>query len=497
MSDHFPAAAAGCSRPASSFIYDKAYVGGQWVSAKSGATFDVTNPANGKVIGSVPDMDAADVNQAIETAYTTFQTWKKTSPKERSLILRRWFNIMMEHQDELAKIITAEMGKPFAEAKGEIGYGAGFVEWFSEEARRVYGDTILSPVNSKRIVTIKQPIGVAGMITPWNFPNAMITRKAAPAIAAGCTVVLKPAEDTPFSALAICELAEKAGLPPGVLNIVTSSRNNASAVGKEICENPLVTKMSFTGSTAVGKILLQQAASTVKRVSMELGGNAPFVVFDSADVDVAVAGAMGSKFRCSGQTCVCANRLLVQEGIHDKFVEAFSKAIQALKVGDGFADGVTQGPMINTKASDKVFEHVEDAKSKGATVVLGGNRHALGGSYFEPTLLTGVTTDMRCATEETFGPVAPIIKFKTEEEAVTIANGTSSGLAGYFFSNDIGQIWRVAEAMEVGMVGINEGLMSTVEAPFGGVKESGIGREGSKYGIEEFLEVKYLCFGGI
>jgi len=494
--DKVPAAAAGV-RSASSFVRDKAYIDGQWTDAADGKTFEVTNPATGDVLGTVPDMGEADMEKAVQAAYKAFYTWKVKTAKERSIILRKWFDLIVKNQEELAKLITAENGKPLGEARGEVGYGAGFVEWYAEEGRRIYGDTILSPSPQKRIVVIRQPTGVAGMITPWNFPNAMITRKAAPALAAGCSVVLKPAEDTPFSALALCQLAEEAGIPAGVLNCVTCSRDNASAVGKVLTEHPLVAKISFTGSTAVGKILTRQASSTMKRVSMELGGNAPFIVFNSADVALAVDGAMASKFRCSGQTCVCANRILVQEGIHDAFVEAYARNIRTLKIGDGFNQDTTQGPLINIKGVDKAEEHVKDAVAKGAKVVVGGNRHSFGANFFEPTLLTGVSSDMRCAKEETFGPVAPILKFSTEEEAVTIANATSSGLAGYFFSNDISQIWRVAERLEVGLVGINEGLMSTVEAPFGGFKESGLGREGGKYGIEEFLEVKYMCFGGI
>ncbi|KAI0212420.1 Succinate-semialdehyde dehydrogenase, mitochondrial [Lamellibrachia satsuma] len=485
------------TRAFSSLLRDKSYVNGQWVGAVNGATFEVVNPSSGKVIGSVPDMGAVDAEEAVKAANNAFQTWKHTTAKERSNILRKWFELITANQEELGKLLTAEMGKPLAEAKGEIGYGASFVEWFSEEARRIYGDTIPSPASNKRIVTIKQPVGVAAMITPWNFPNAMITRKVAPALAAGCTVVVKPSEDTPYSALALCELAEQAGIPPGVVNVITSSRQNTPAVGSIMCEHPLVAKISFTGSTDVGKILLRQAASTVKTVSMELGGNAPFIVFDSADIDQAVQGAMACKYRASGQTCVCANRFLVQEGIHEKFVEALKRAVESLKMGDGFDVDVTQGPLINEDAVQKAEQHVEDAKSKGATVVTGGKRHGRGGSFFEPTILANVTTDMLSCQEEVFGPVAPIVKFKTEEEAMTIANATNVGLAGYFFSNDISQIWRVAEQMEVGMVGINEGIISAAEAPFGGVKQSGLGREGSKYGIDEYLDVKYMCFGGL
>lgn len=494
---HFVRYSIRCSSGFGGLLRDKSYVDGKWVGAKSGATFEVINPSNNKPIGSVPDFGVEDATAAVEVAHSAFQKWKGTTAKERSLILRSWFNKIIENQEDLAKLLTAEMGKPLAEARGEIVYGAGFVEWFSEEARRIYGDTIPSPASNKRLVTIKQPVGVAGMITPWNFPNAMITRKASAAIAAGCSVVIKPSEDTPYSALALCELGSQAGIPPGVLNIITSSREKTPAVGKLLCEHPLVSKISFTGSTAVGKILLKQSAASVKRVSMELGGNAAFIVFDSANVDAAVAGAMASKFRCSGQTCVCSNRILVQEGIHDRFVETFKNAVAKLKVGDGFDDGVTQGPLINSSAVEKVEIHVRDAVSKGAVVVTGGKRLGDKTNFFQPTILTGVKQDMVCAKEETFGPLAPIMKFKTEDEAVAIANSTSSGLAGYFFSGDTSQIWRIAERLQVGMVGINEGILSSVEAPFGGVKESGIGREGSKYGIDEYLHIKYLCFGGI
>ncbi|XP_013404063.1 succinate-semialdehyde dehydrogenase, mitochondrial isoform X2 [Lingula anatina] len=485
-------------RTASQFLHEKAYVNGKWVDAKSGKTFQVLNPANGGLMGSCPDMNAEDTQIAIQKAHTAFQSWKKSSVKERSAVLRKWFNLMMENQQELGKLITEEMGKPLKEAMGEIGYAAGFFEWFAEEARRTYGDIIPSPVDSKRLLAIKQPVGVCGLITPWNFPSAMITRKAGAAIAAGCTVVIKPAEDTPFSALVLCDLAEKAGLPPGVINVVTCSRQNTVEVGKVLCESPLVAKISFTGSTNTGKILLQQCANTVKRVSMELGGNAPFVVFDSADVDAAVMGAMACKFRVSGQTCVCANRFLVQEGIHDQFVQKLGEQmLKQLKVGDGFSEDVTQGPLINSKGVDKVDELTQDAVSRGAQLKMGGKRHSAGENYYEPTLLTDVTSEMRCFKEEIFGPVSAVIKFRTEEEAVALANASSVGLAGYFFSRDLSQIWRVAENMEVGMVAVNDGILSTVEAPFGGVKESGIGREGSKYGIDEYMNIKYICMGGI
>lgn len=483
---------------ASSFFKDKAYVNGEWVSASSGATFEVTNPATGAVLGRVPDMDAKDTEKAIQAAYQAFQSWKKTTAKERSTALKKFYQLMMDNKDELAKLITTENGKPLAEAHGEIAYGAGFAEWFAEEARRIQGDIVPSPMPSKRILVLKQPVGVCGMITPWNFPNAMITRKACAALAAGCTVVIKPGEDTPYSALALCELAEQAGFPKGVFNVVTCDRGNVSAVGKMLCESPLVSLISFTGSSNVGKVLIRQSADTVKKCSMELGGNAPFIVFDSADVDAAVTGAMASKFRCTGQTCVCANRFLVQEGIYDKFISKFAEAIDSqLKVGDGMATGITQGPLINKKAVDKVDSMVKEAISQGAKVVRGAKRSSCGENFYEPTLIQDVNMKMQCAKEEIFGPVAGVLKFKTEEEALMIANGVSAGLAGYLYSGDLAQIWRVAEGLEYGIVGVNEGLFSTPEAPFGGYKESGLGREGGSYGIEEYVEVKYMCIGGV
>uniref|UniRef100_A0A7M4E7X6 Succinate-semialdehyde dehydrogenase n=1 Tax=Crocodylus porosus TaxID=8502 RepID=A0A7M4E7X6_CROPO len=418
--------------------------------------------------------------------------------QERSALLRKWYHLMIENKDDLAKIITAENGKPLKEAQGEILYSASFLEWFAEEARRVYGDIIPPAAKGRRILVLKQPVGVATIITPWNFPSAMITRKVGAALAAGCTVVVKPAEDTPLSALALAELANQAGIPAGVFNVVPCSRQQTPAVGEALCTDPLVAKISFTGSTATGKLLLHYAADTVKRVSMELGGHAPFIVFDSANVDQAVAGALASKYRNSGQTCVCTNRFLVQKGIHDTFVEKFAKAIEReLHVGNGFDERTTQGPLINEKAVEKVERHISDAVAQGASIVTGGKRHSLGKNFFEPTLLSNVTTNMLCTREETFGPVAPVIKFDTEAEAVAIANSANVGLAGYFYSQDPGQIWRVAEQLEVGMVGVNEGLLSAVECPFGGVKQSGLGREGSKYGIDEYLEVKYVCFGGL
>ncbi|KAK3746575.1 hypothetical protein RRG08_019495 [Elysia crispata] len=478
------------------FQKDKAYVDGKWVSAKSGKTFEVTNPSNGKVLGSVPDMDRSDAQAAIETAYRTFQAWKSTLPKERSDILRRWFELCVKHKKELATLITLEMGKSFPEAEGEIAYSANFLEWYSEETRRTYGDVTPPPAHNKRVMVIKQPIGVAAMITPWNFPSAMLTRKIGAALAAGCTVVARPAEDTPLSALALCELAEQAGVPPGVVNVITSSRENASPIGKELCENPLIAKISFTGSCAVGKLLLSQCANTVKKTSMELGGNAPFIVFDSADVDKAIQGLMFAKFRVTGQTCICANRILVQEGVYDKFVQALAKVIDSqLKVGDGFEPGVTQGPLINKRAVEKVENLVNSSVGEGAKVVVGGSRKDGPGNFFNPTLLRDVTTEMSVAKEEIFGPVAACIKFKTEDEAIAIANSTSYGLASYFYTNDISQSYRVSEALEFGMVGVNEAAITSPETTFGGWKESGLGSEGGKYGINEYLAFKNICYG--
>ncbi|XP_063116026.1 succinate-semialdehyde dehydrogenase, mitochondrial [Cavia porcellus] len=472
------------------------FVGGRWLPAA--ATFPVHDPASGAALGSVADCGASDARAAVRAAHEAFCSWRGVSAKERSSLLRKWYDLMMQNKDDLAKIITAESGKPLKEAQGEILYSAHFLEWFSEEARRVYGDIISTPTKERRALVLKQPLGVAAVITPWNFPSAMITRKVGAALAAGCTVVVKPAEDTPFSALALAQLANQAGIPAGVYNVVPCSRAKASEVGEVLCTDPLVSKISFTGSTVTGKVLLRHAASTVKRVSMELGGLAPFIVFDSANVDQAVAGAMASKFRNAGQTCVCANRFLVQRGIHDSFVKKFAEAIHnSLHIGNGFEEGTTQGPLINEKAVEKVEKHVSDAVSKGATVVTGGKRHSYGRNFFEPTLLSNVTVDMLCSHEETFGPLAPVIKFDTEEEAIAIANATDVGLAGYFYSQDPAQIWRVAEQLEVGMVGVNEGLISSVECPFGGVKQSGLGREGSKYGIDEYLEIKYVCYGGL
>ena len=471
-----------------------AYLDGAWVEARAGAAIDVDNPATGEVIGVVPKLGAAETRTAVAAAAHAFPDWRRKTAKERAAVMRRWFDLMMANQEDLARLMTLEQGKPLAESRGEVAYAASFLEWFGEEAKRVYGDTIPSPMRDKRIVVIKQPVGVVACITPWNFPLAMITRKAGPAIAAGCTVVLKPASQTPFSALALAELAERAGLPKGVLNIVTGP---AEAIGGELTSNPDVRKLSFTGSTAVGKLLMAQCAGTVKKISLELGGNTPFIVFDDADLDAAVEGAIASKYRNTGQTCVCANRIYVQEPVYDAFAEKLSAAVAKLKPAPGLEEGATQGPLIDDRAVDKVEEHIADALAKGATVVTGGKRHPLGGRFFQPTVLTGATSSMLVAQEETFGPVAPLFRFKTEDEAVAMANNTPFGLAAYFFGRDIGRVWRVAEALEAGMVGVNTGIISTEVAPFGGVKESGLGREGSKYGLEEFLEIKYVCLGGI
>ena len=472
----------------------QAYINGQWIDADNGATLAVTNPANGDVIAEVARCGTAETRRGIEAADAALPAWRAKTAKERAAYLRKWFNLMMEAQEDLAIILTAEQGKPLAEARGEIAYGANFIEWFSEEGKRIYGDTIPQPSNDKRIVVIKQPVGVVACITPWNFPNAMLTRKIAPALAAGCTVVCKPANATPLSAYAFVELAERAGIPAGVINIVTGE---TQAIGAEMTSNPTVRKLTFTGSTPVGKQLMAECAKTVKRTSMELGGNAPFIVFDDADLDAAVAGAMVSKYRNAGQTCVCANRILVQEGCYDAFADKFAEAASKLEMGDGKQDGTTIGPLITEQAANDVMSFIDDALSKGATAVLGGKRSELGGNFVEPTILTNVTDDMRVFREEIFGPVAPLFKFKTEEEAIRMANDTEVGLACYFYARDIGRIWRVAEALEYGMVGINEGIISNEMAPFGGVKESGQGREGSKYGMDDYLEVKYMCIGGI
>jgi len=469
-----------------------AYIDGGWVEAS--ATIDVDNPATGEIIGTVPKLGRAETRQAIDAAARAFPLWRAKTAKERAGVMRRWFELVMANQDDLAHLMTTEQGKPLAESKGEVAYGASFLEWFGEEAKRIYGDTIPPHQPDKRIVVIKEPIGVVACITPWNFPLAMITRKAGPAIAAGCTVVLKPASQTPFSALALAELAERAGVPKGVLNIVTGS---ATEIGAELTSNPTVRKLSFTGSTEIGKVLMAQCASTVKKLSLELGGNAPFIVFDDADLDAAVDGAIMSKYRNTGQTCVCANRLLVQDPVYDKFATKLADAVKKLKPAPGIEPGATQGPLIDDRAVAKVEQHIADATSKGARVMVGGKRHALGGRFFEPTILTGVTPAMAVAREETFGPVAPLFRFRSEADAVALANDTEFGLAAYFYGRDIGRIWRVAEALEYGIIGINTGIISTEVAPFGGVKESGVGREGSKYGMDEFLEIKYLCVGGI
>jgi succinate-semialdehyde dehydrogenase/glutarate-semialdehyde dehydrogenase len=477
-----------------SLLREQCYIDGEWVDADSGKTIDVTDPSNGDVIGTIPNMGASETKRAIEAAHTAFQSWKRTTAKERAAILRRWFDLMMENQEDLAVLMTREQGKPLAESRGEIAYGASFIEWFAEEAKRVYGDTIPSPAPDRRILVLKQPTGVCGAITPWNFPNAMITRKCGPGLAAGCTMVVKPATFTPYSALALAELGERAGLPKGVFNVLTGS---AREIGGELTSNDLVRKITFTGSTEIGRTLLKQSADTVKKVSMELGGHAPMIVFDDADLDVAVKGAIASKFRNSGQTCVCTNRIYVQEKVYDAFAQKFAEAVKALKVGNGLDDGVVQGPLIEPAAVDKAETHVEDAKVKGAKVLAGGNRHALGGQYFEPTVLGECTKDMLITSEETFGPVAPLYKFRDDEDVVAMANDTEYGLASYFFSRDIGRVFRVAEDLEAGIVSVNEGIFSTEVAPFGGYKHSGIGREGSKYGIDDYLEIKYVNLGSI
>jgi succinate-semialdehyde dehydrogenase/glutarate-semialdehyde dehydrogenase len=476
-------------------LRQQCYINGQWCDADAGGTFPVTNPATGAELARVPDMGVDETRRAIEAANAAWPAWRTKTAKDRANILRTWFNLIMKHQEDLAVLMTAEQGKPLAEARGEVAYGASFIEWFAEEGKRIYGDVIPSHGPDKRIVVIKQPIGVVAAITPWNFPNAMITRKCAPALAAGCPVVIKPAALTPLSALALAELAEQAGMPPGVLNILTTKRS--SAVGAEMTSNPLVRKLSFTGSTEIGKKLMQQCAANVTKISLELGGNAPFIVFDDADLDAAVAGAIASKYRNTGQTCVCANRLLVQDSVYDAFAEKLSAAVKALKVGDGLAGETQQGPLIEPAALDKVQELVGDAVGKGARVVLGGKPHALGGTFYEPTFLADVSNSMRLFSEEIFGPVAPLYRFSTEAEAIAMANDTQYGLAAYFYARDMGRVWRVSEGLEYGIVGINEGIISTEVAPFGGVKESGLGREGSKYGIDDFVEIKYLCMGGV
>ena len=470
------------------------YVDGAWIESGAQGAIDVDNPATGEVIGNVPRLGRAETRQAIDAAARAFPAWRSKTGKERAQVMRRWFDLMMENQEDLARLMTLEQGKPLTESKGEVAYAAAFLEWFGEEAKRVYGDTIPGHQSDKRIVVLKQPIGVVACITPWNFPLAMITRKAGPAIASGCTVVLKPATQTPFSALALAELAERAGVPKGVFNVITGS---AKEIGGELTSNPIVKKLSFTGSTEVGKVLMAQCAGTIKKLSLELGGNAPFIVFDDADLNAAVEGAVASKYRNTGQTCVCTNRLLVQESVYEAFAQKLAAAVRNLHPACGLEAGATQGPLIDDAAVAKVEDHIRDAQQKGAKVLVGGKRHALGGRFFEPTILTEVTPEMAVAREETFGPVAPLFRFKTEAEAVQLANATEFGLAAYFYGKDLSRVWRVAEALEYGIVGINTGLISTEVAPFGGVKESGLGREGSKYGMDEYLEIKYLCFGGI
>ena len=474
-----------------------AYVDGTWCRADGNATFPVSNPADGVAFAAVPDMGAAETRRAIAAADAAWPAWRGKTAKERAAILRKWFELMLANADDLARLMTVEQGKPHVEALGEVAYAASFVEWFAEEAKRTCGDTIPATQADKRLMVIKQPIGVCAAITPWNFPAAMITRKVAPALAAGCTVVVKPAEQTPLTALALAELAHRAGFPAGVFNVVTGSAASAPKIGGELTGNPIVRKLSFTGSTEVGRLLMAQCAQTVKKVSLELGGNAPFIVFDDADLDAAIEGALASKYRNTGQTCVCANRLLVQDGIYDAFAARLAARVKELRVGNGLEEGVAQGPLIDAQALAKVEEHVADALARGARVLTGGKRHALGGTYYEPTVIADVTPDMKCAREETFGPVAPLFRFDTEASAIALANDTEFGLAAYFFSRDVARCFRVGEALEYGMVGVNTGIMSNEVAPFGGIKQSGIGREGSKYGIEDYLEIKYLCFGGI
>ncbi|WP_288406188.1 NADP-dependent succinate-semialdehyde dehydrogenase [uncultured Pseudomonas sp.] len=475
-----------------SLFRQQAYVDGAWIDADSGATVSVDNPATGETLGTIPKLGRAETKRAIDAANRALPAWRALTAKERSAKLRRWYELMIENQDDLGRLMTMEQGKPLAEAKGEIAYAASFIEWFAEEAKRIYGDTIPGHQADKRILVIKQPIGVTAAITPWNFPTAMITRKAGPALAAGCTMVIKPASQTPYSALALVELAERAGIPKGVLSVVTGS---AAEIGAELTESPIVRKISFTGSTEIGAKLMEQSAPTIKKLSLELGGNAPFIVFDDADLDKAVEGAIASKYRNAGQTCVCVNRLYIQDGVYDAFAEKFKAAVAKLKVGNGLEEGVTIGPLIDAKAAAKVKEHIDDAVSQGAKVIAGGKAHANGGSYFEPTILADVPKSAKVSKEETFGPLAPLFRFKDEAEVIELANDTEFGLASYFYARDLSRVFRVAEALEYGMVGINTGLISNEVAPFGGVKASGLGREGSKYGIEEYLEIKYLCLG--
>jgi succinate-semialdehyde dehydrogenase/glutarate-semialdehyde dehydrogenase len=477
-----------------SLLRQQAYIDGEWCDAHDGAAVDVRNPATGEKIGTVPHMGAGETRRAIEAANAAWPAWRKKAAKERAAILRKWNDLMLENADDLAVLMTVEQGKPLSESKGEIGYAAAFFEWFGEEAKRIYGETIPSPWPDRRIVVTREPIGVCAAITPWNFPSAMITRKVAPALAAGCPVVLKPSELTPYSALALAVLAERAGVPKGVFSIVTG---DAKAIGEEMTGNPTVRKLSFTGSTAVGRLLMQQSGATIKKLSLELGGNAAFIVFDDADLDAAVEGAIASKYRNAGQTCVCANRMYVQDGVYDEFAKRLVAKVESLKVGNGLEPGVTQGPLINEKAIEKVEDHIADALAKGARIAVGGKRHQLGHTFFEPTVLANVTSDMKVAREETFGPLAPLFRFKTEDEVIGMVNNTEFGLASYFYSRDIGRAWRIAEAIETGMVGVNTGLISTEVAPFGGVKQSGLGREGSRHGIEDYLVIKYICMGGV
>ena len=473
------------------------FIDGQWVDADSGAVFAVTDPASGQTLVEVADMGVAETQRAIDAAARALPAWRSRTAKDRAAILRRWFDLIIAHTEDLAQLMTAEQGKPLAEARGEVAYGASFIEWFAEEGKRAYGDIIPTTGADRRLMVLKQPIGVCAAITPWNFPIAMITRKVAPALAAGCTVVAKPAEATPLSALALVELAVQAGLPAGVLNLIVADAPNAPAVGLALCTSPVVRKVSFTGSTEVGRILLRQSADSVKKLSLELGGNAPFIVFDDADLDAAVEGALASKYRNAGQTCVCANRIYVQDSVYEAFAAKLAAKVAQFKVGAGAQPGVQVGPLIEPAAVAKVEEHVADALAKGASLLLGGKRHALGGLFFEPTILTGVTAEMRIAREETFGPVAPLFRFKDEAEAISMANDTEFGLAAYFYARDVGRIFRVAEALESGMVCVNSGILSNEVSPFGGVKQSGLGREGSKYGIDEYLEMKYLCLAGL
>ncbi len=477
-----------------SLFRQQCYIDGQWVDADSGETLEVNNPSSGSGIGTVPKMGASETERAVDAAELAFQSWRHRTAKERAAILRKLADLMMENQEDLAALMTIEQGKPLAESRGEVVYAASFFEWFAEEGKRLYGDVIPTHLADRRIIVIKEPVGVCAAITPWNFPSAMITRKAGPALAAGCTIVIKPASSTPYSALALCELAERAGVPAGVMNVVTGA---SSQIGGELTSNEKVRKLTFTGSTNIGKVLMRQCADTVKKISLELGGNAPFMIFEDADIDAAVIGALQSKYRNSGQTCVCANRILVHDRVYDEFSEKLSNAVSKMKVGDGFDEGIELGPLIDMAAVEKVESHIMDAVGKGAMVAAGGSRHALGGTFFQPTVLTNVKVNMAVANEETFGPLAPLFRFHSDEEAIQMANDTEFGLAAYLYSRDIGRIWRVAEGIEYGIVGINTGIISTESAPFGGMKESGIGREGSKYGLDEYVEMKYLCMAGI